>query len=375
MIMKKKITLLVIGFLVMALLVSGCTTVGLATSWPGLGHTAQLSYLAFGNFVYAVKNSDGSLAWKYPQDARRETSFFAAPAFENNLVVFGDYKKNLYGVDAATGQEKWVFSEAGDKYVGSSLIKNGIIYAPNADGHLYALDVNGKLLWRFKTGKANWSTPVSDGTNLYLSSMDHFVYALKLSYTQDEIGADELGKRIAIQKPLWSTDLKTAIFGSPVLSNNGRLYAATLGGELFALETSNGNVLWTYSAAGKLKDVWSSPVVVDDVVMVADSKGSVYAVDASSGAEKWLNPFESGAAVIGGGVSLGGKAALVTTGGKFLILNIDGSESWSKTFPQPIYTPPIVDGEEIYLASTGQNYLLSKIDLNGREFWSFNPPK
>lgn len=373
--MKKKITLLVIGFLVMALLVSGCTTVGLATSWPGLGHTAQLSYLAFGNFVYAVKNSDGSLAWKYPQDARRETSFFAAPAFENNLVVFGDYKKNLYGVDAATGQEKWVFSEAGDKYVGSSLIKNGIIYAPNADGHLYALDVNGKLLWRFKTGKANWSTPVSDGTNLYLSSMDHFVYALKLSYTQDEIGADELGKRIAIQKPLWSTDLKTAIFGSPVLSNNGRLYAATLGGELFALETSNGNVLWTYSAAGKLKDVWSSPVVVDDVVMVADSKGSVYAVDASSGAEKWLNPFESGAAVIGGGVSLGGKAALVTTGGKFLILNIDGSESWSKTFPQPIYTPPIVDGEEIYLASTGQNYLLSKIDLNGREFWSFNPPK
>lgn len=373
--MKKKITILTVGFLALMLLISGCKTAGMATSWPGLGHTSQLSYLAFGNFVYAVKNTDGSLAWKYPQDAKRETSFFAAPAIENNLVVFGDYTKNLYGVNAATGQEKWIFTEAGDKYVGSSLIRNGIIYAPNADGHLYALDLNGKLLWRFKTGKANWSAPVTDGTNLYLSSMDHFVYALKLSYTQEEIGADELGKRIAIQKPLWSTDLKTAIFGSPTLSNQGRLFVATLGGSLSALDTLNGNVLWTYSAAGRLKDVWSSPVLVGDVVMVGDSKGNIYAVDAHSGSEKWQKPVEAGAAVIGGGAPIDGKASLVTTGGKFLVLNVDGSESWSKTFPQPIYTPPIVDGVDVYLASIGQNYLLSKIDLNGREFWSFNPPK
>jgi outer membrane protein assembly factor BamB len=169
--------------------------------------------------------------------------------------------------------------------------------------------------------------------------------------------------------------LETAIFGSPVLSDQQILYAATLGGKLFALNTSTGNVLWTYSAAGKLKDVWASPVLVDDVVMVGDSKGSIFAVDAGSGAEKWPDPVEAGAAVIGGGVSLGGKAALVTTGGKVVILNIDGSESWSKTFAQPIYTPPILDGEDIYLASIGQNYLLTKIDLNGREFWSFNPPK
>jgi eukaryotic-like serine/threonine-protein kinase len=373
--MKKKITLMAVGFLVIALLVSGCTAVGLATSWPGLEHTAQLSYLAFGNFVYAIKNTDGTLAWKYPQDAKRDTTFFAAPAYDNNLVVFGDYTKNLYAVDAATGQEKWTFTEAGDKYVASPLIKDGIIYAANSDGHLYTLDTNGKLLWRFKTGKANWSSPVTDGTNLYLGSMDHFVYALKLIYSQDEIGADELGKRIAIQKPLWSTDLKTAIFGSPVLDGQGKLYATTLGGGLFALETGNGNLLWTYSASGKLKDVWSSPIVVDDIIMVGDSKGSIYAVDAGSGAEKWPKPVEAGTAVIGGGVSLAGKAALVTTGGKFLILNSDGSESWSKTFSQPIYTSPVVDGEDVYLASIGQNYLLTKIDLNGREFWSFNPPK
>jgi eukaryotic-like serine/threonine-protein kinase len=373
--MKKKFTLLSIVMVVAALLVSGCTAVGMATSWPGLNRTADLSYVAFGNYVYAVKNSDGALAWRFPQDQKKDTVFFAAPAVENNLVVLGDYTNLLYGVDAATGQLAWTFSDAKDKYVGSPLIKNSMIYAPNADGHLYALDLTGKMIWRFKTGKANWSTPITDGTNFYFGSMDHFVYALKLNYSQDEIGADEIGKRIAIQKPLWNTDLETAVFAEPVISSQNILYTGTLGGKLFALDVSSGKILWSFSASGNLGGLWSSPVLVGENVMIGDSHGRIYALDAKTGAEKWKAPVEGGAAVIGGGMPLADKAAFVTTGGKVLILNADGTESWSKTFSEPIYTQPKIDGEFIYLSAIGQNFLLTKIDQNGREFWSFNPPK
>jgi outer membrane protein assembly factor BamB len=228
--MKKKLLLMTTALLILAVAISGCTTAGLATSWPGLSVTQDLSYVAFGNYIYAVKNSDGSLAWRFPQQLVKENIFFAAPAYENNTIVAGDYSNILFSLNATTGQQNWDFKEAKDRYIASPLLFNGITYAPNADGHLYALDSSGNLLWRFKSLRPNWSKPVTDGTNFYFGSMDHFVYALKLTYSQDEIGADEIGKRIAIQKPLWSTDLVTAIFADPTLSSENILYTGTLVG-------------------------------------------------------------------------------------------------------------------------------------------------
>jgi outer membrane protein assembly factor BamB len=373
--MKKKLCSISIVALLLVFMMSGCTTAGLSTSWPGVNVAPELSYVAFGNYVYAVKNSDGSLAWRFPQEQKKDMVFYAAPAYENDLVVVGDYNNWLFGVNATTGQQSWTFTEAKDKYVASPLMEKNSIYAPNADGHLYTLDLNGKLLWRFKTGKANWAKPVSDGTNLYFGSMDHFVYALKLNYTQEEIGADENGKRIAIQKPLWSADLKTAIFADPVLSDKSILFAGTLGGELFAVDTASGKVLWSYPTSGKIGGIWSSPVLVGDIVMIGDQLGKIYALDVKTGVEVWKSPIESGAAVIGGGTALTDKAAFVTAGGKFMILDLDGHGVWSKTFTEPVYTQPKIVNDNIYLAAIGQSFLLTKFDQNGREFWSFNPPK
>jgi len=373
--MKKKILALTLVLLILAMAVSGCTTAGLASSWPGLNVSQELAYVAFGNYIYAVKNSDGSLAWRFPQELVKETVFFAAPAYENNTIVAGDYSNVLYSLNATTGQQNWVFKDAKDRYIASPLLNHGITYAPNVDGHLYTLDSNGNLLWQFKTLRPNWSKPVTDGSNFYFGSMDHFVYALKLIYSQDEIGADEVGKRISIQKPLWSTDLTTAIFADPVLSNAKILYAGTLGGILYALDTQTGKIIWTYPSTGKLGGIWSSPVLVGDTVMVGDEFGKIYALSAATGAEVWKTPVDAGSPVIGGGTEMTDKAAFVTKAGKFIILDSSGSELWSKTFTEPLYTAPKIMSDYIVLAAVGKDFLLTKFDQNGREFWSFNPPK
>ena len=363
------------SLLVLAVAISGCTTAGLATSWPGLSVTQDLAYVAYGNYIYAVKNSDGSLAWRFPQELIKEDVFFAAPAVENNTVVAGDYGNVIFSLNATNGQQNWDFREAKDRYIGSPLLYNGITYAPNADGHLYVLDSKGTLLWRFKTLRPNWSKPVTDGSILYFGSMDHFVYALKLSYNLDEIGADENGKRIAVQKPLWSTDLVTAIFADPVLSKENILYMGTLGGKMFAVNTQTGNIIWSYPTAGKLGAIWSSPVLIGDMVLVGDELGKIYALSAATGAEVWKMPVDAGAPVIGGGTTMADKAAFTTTAGKFLVLDSSGSESWNKTFTEALYTAPKILDNYIILAAVGKDYLLTKFDQNGREFWSFNPPK
>jgi len=374
--MKKKVFLLAVVIVILASAISGCTTAGTATSWPGLTVTDDLSYVAFGNYVYAVKNRDGNLAWRFPQAVDKSVSFFAAPAVEGDILVTGNYNDVLYGVNAITGAQKWVFNGAKDRYIGSPLLQNGITYAPNADGYLYVLDANGQLLWKFKSQAANWSKPVTEGTNLYFGSMDHFVYALKLNYTQDEIGADKDGLRISIQQPLWSVDLEGAIFADPLLSPQGVLYFATLGGKVFAVRAEDGNILWSFPQEGQLNGIWAAPVLVGDLLYFGDAGdegGSIYGLSAATGVEQWVAPYNAGAPIIGGGMSFSDGAGFVTTNGKFIKLTITGNESWTKQFTETTYTAPQAQDADIILAAVGKEYLLSKFNQT-EQFWTFNPP-
>ena len=377
--MNKKTYIFIFIIIVLAVVLSACSAAATATSWPGLKVSDNLAYVAFGNYLYAVKMADGTMAWKFPQTEDKTQFFFPAAALENNTLVVGNYANQLYSIDATTGEQKWVYKDAKDKFFGSPLLINGITYAPNADGHLYTLGSDGKLLWEFKTEKQNWSKPVTDDTNLYFASMDHFVYALKLNYTLDEISADEFGKRDAILKPLWKVDLGTAAFSDPVLSSKGVLYVGTLGGKIFAINTQNGEILWSYPKTGELGGIWFSVVLVDDVVFVADDSGMIHGLSASTGTELWSNSYDASAPnttapIIGGGTALAGNAAFVITNGKFIVLNTQGSLVWSKDFNESLYTAPQVINGRLVLAAVGSDYLLTYFDQNS-QFWSFNPPK
>ncbi len=373
--MKNNPLLFFFTLIIFAILISGCTTVGTATSWPGLKASDDLAYVSFGNYVYSIKLTDGSLAWRFPQQLDKNLMFFAPPALDNNVLVFGNYNNILYCVDSKTGVEKWRFTGGKDRYIAGALIYHNSVYAPNADRHLYTLDSNGKLLWKFKTQNANWSKPVTDGEFLYFGSMDHFAYALKLNYSQDEIGADEKGERIAVQKPIWSVNLETAIFADPLLSNQGILYFVTLGGKVIAVSPQNGEILWSYPKEGKLGGIWDAPVLVGENLYVADETGKIYALSAITGAQIWPMPYEAGAPVIGGGVALGDNVGFVTTNGKFFVLNSKGEVSWTKSLNASLYTAPQTLKDQIILAVVAKDNLLTSFDQNGREFWNFNPYK
>jgi outer membrane protein assembly factor BamB len=379
-IMNKKSRVLVFALIVLAIALSGCTTAGTTTSWPGIKVADNLAYVAYGNYLYAVKSDDASLAWQFPPTSDKSQLFFSAPEVENGKLVIGSYTNVLYCLDSQKGADSnnnplWVFKDAKDKYIGSPLLKNGITYAPNADGHLYAVDSNGKLLWLFKTEKANWSKPVTDGTNLYFTSMDHNIYALKLNYTSDELGADETGKRDAVQKPLWKKDLQTAGFADPIISPQGVLYVGTLGGKVFAINSQSGEIIWSYPKGDtSIEGIWSSPVLVGDTIFVGEETGKIYGLSASSGMELWSQPYVAGDKIIGGGVQYKDGAAFVATNGKFVVLNTKGQVSWSKDFTEDLYATPQYNNGRFVLAAQGNDYLLAFFDQNA-QYPSFNPPK
>ena len=77
-----------------------------------------------------------------------------------------------------TGQSTWQFTGAHDRWIGGALVVDKMIYAPNADYRLYALNLQGILQWSFEADQSIWCTPVSDGTNVYFGTLGRKVYAV-----------------------------------------------------------------------------------------------------------------------------------------------------------------------------------------------------
>jgi len=355
--MNKSKTTLFLSVLVLSLLVTACS--GAAPgSWPGLTVNQDSAFVAYASYVYSIKLSDGTLAWKYPAAASAAQSFYAPPVLtpDGKQLLVGDYGTTLTSLDPTNGNMVWSFKDAKGRWIGSPLATVDTIYAPNADNSLYALDFQGKQKWKFTTKAALWAQPVTDGKVIYQASMDHFLYAIQ---PQD-------GKQI------WATNLGAAIVISPLLDSNGILYVGSLGNEVLAVQASNGNILWRTATTGA---VWSQIVLNNGTLYAGDLSGAIYAISADAGKILWQQ--EPGGVITGSLAVIPNGLVYGTDTGVLAAIDFKGNPLWSKTFNGKLYTSPVLQSDRIYIAITGStdNSLLVALDTSGNQKWSFVPPK
>jgi len=369
---KKVITSLIV--LMATLLISSCTNVGAASSWPGFSVEDGVGYLSFGAQTYAIDINNGSLQWKYPAEVDRARQAYSAPKVLDGLVVFGDYANNLVAVNAANGTEKWKFSGAQDRYIASAEVAEGFLYAPNADGYIYALNVDGALEWKFRTEGPNWTKPVVDEENLYYASMDHNIYAINQSFNASLLELDKDGSRTLRTDYKWKTDLGMAIVADPILQD-GLIYAATIEGKIFAIDIENGEILWTFDNGGELGAIWGAPVIDGSVIFLADINGNVYTVEKDSGKQIWPTPFNAGGKIVGSGVLTPDGVVFATDEGKLFLINQEKEPKTITSFESAIYSSVEMTGENILIAPASEEGLLAAFNLEGFEVWSFVPSK
>ncbi|WP_178989549.1 outer membrane protein assembly factor BamB family protein [Winogradskyella schleiferi] len=129
--------------------------------------------------VFAV-NPDGSEKWGISVTGRISV---CAPAIANGRIYVGTKEgNNLLALDVTNGGQIWSFGTPGAILNSSPAIDvNGVIYFGSWDNHVYAVNPDGTLKYKFLTDGDVWSSPAigSDGT-IYVGGYDNKLHALEM---------------------------------------------------------------------------------------------------------------------------------------------------------------------------------------------------
>lgn len=281
-----------------ALAVSGCTSSRSAalagSSWPGIADNGDTAYVAYQTGVHAIdldscQQNNCQEAWVYSALSNRRSliggsppvQFYAEPAFDDQIVVVGDYSESVHAIDAETGQQLWTFSTAEPRYifgqqigadsarfVGGAIIDDGTVYIGSVEGNLYALDASdGEPVWTFHADSDIWNAPLLDDGVLYVPSLDQRLYAIDAS--KGDV--------------LWQFKASGALVGTPTL-NDGVLYFGSFDKHVYAVSAEDGREIWTQVVGDW---VWGSPAIAGDLLVVGDLSGNVYGLRSDSGSIAW----------------------------------------------------------------------------------------
>ncbi len=352
--MNKNRFILIISLALGALFLSACGSP--VNTWPGLAADAQNAYLANGTIVYAVDLENGVEVWHYPQDPDNKLLFYAPPMLtpDGQLLIGSAGSSHAFlSLDPLTGRENWAtpFTGADDTWVAAPLVVGDLIYAPNSDGNLYILELDGQLIDTLELGGALWSQPVSDGNLIYVASLDHKLHVI------------EAGTHVVLE----TIDMGGAIPGGVTLDTEG-VYVGSFASRVEFVGSDG-----TRQTLAETKDwVWGAPALDGETLYFADLTGNVYSLDLPSGRQNWGEVIPDGP-ITPSPLVVGEQIIVVTESGTVFTLDRDGNIVWDTPLDGKLYTQAVNSGELVLVAPFQGDSLLIALDLEGRQAWSFKP--
>lgn len=296
--------------LILTLLAAACSQ---ETPWAGVSKSEDNEiFVSYDRFV-AKLDANGKRQWTFPDKDNREAQFFAPVVYEDDRVYVGDYRGHVYALDRETGDQIWAhevngtkllgfinFGGSTDRVIAPIAIGENVLFVPDEVGVFALNKETGELLnWKLDTARAVWSQPIyvpaTDGkpAMLYVSSLDHHLYALDVSEIDLEDTVDEIKEAEAVEA-LWKADLESAIAGQPTFdAENNILFLGTFGDKLFAVDAANGEILAEYEAKGW---VWEGATLYDGTLYFGDVQGYLHAVTYSDKefTEVWSRQISEG---------------------------------------------------------------------------------
>ena len=151
-------------------------------------------------------------------------------------------------------------------------------------------------------------------------------------------------------KLYWNVTIGDRVRSSPAVTED-IVYSASLNGSLYALNQSNGQVIWNNTIAGA--SISSSPAVVDDRIYVGALyafSGEIYCFNASTGAFLWNRSFTD--RVISSPTASNDLVYVGSYDKRMYALNASsGGLKWSYLTGDEVQSSPTISGGIVYFGS------------------------
>ena len=169
------------------------------------------------------------------------------------------------------------------------------------------------------------------------------------------------------------TSLPTAIYGTPVVDRD-LVYIGTYSGEVYALNTADGEYTWVYPPKGEgyMGAVVGSPVIANGIIYTSSSDGKVYALNTSNGKSKWETDRTLADKLWTSPTVAGSTLYVSTFDGYIYALSLDtgGLLDWSFESDAGFSSPPVIYEYAIFVGSFDSH--LYAIEIGGNESrWKF----
>jgi len=223
--------------------------------------------------LYALAAPTGKYLWSF----RAQGAILSPPTVVNDVVYFGAADGKVYAINAKTGEPVWRGGfRTLDAVNGAVAVADDMVYFISADQTLYAAAAaTGLLLWRVRLpGTLYALSPVVADRNVYV------VASNALQALQARSG-----------RQLWARTLPDDIVTEPV-AGNGMVYVLTRDGRVWAFDNT-GKLLWNSKEPVFTNQPVAPPTLAGNVLIIGTTRGGIYALDASNGAVLWKYLLQS----------------------------------------------------------------------------------
>lgn len=336
------------------LTLAACAGIATPQGWSGGVVNGDVLYIGtMQGEVLAVDRINQQTRWKFTLNGEeKERALYGTPVIEGDTLYIGGYDSQLYAL-SLEGNLVWQ-EPIGGAIVGSPAISGDTIVVSSADQNVYALSISDQSQkWKFPTEGKVWGTPVIEDGVVYFGSLDHRIYAVSL-----EDGSE-----------IWRFSTSGAINSTPLVVD-GRLYVGSFEGIFYALNASSGSEIWRFE--GSTSWYWAAPIARDGTIYAGSLDGNLYALDINTGRVQWTLPTEG--KIVGTPTFVNSMIAVPSDDGRVRVARLaDGTEIGACNVGTEVRTPLVERDGVIYFAGQDSSIRAMSIKPNGNpdEEWVY----